>query len=62
MYFALSDHLPLDRYRRSYDSDYSAPLVNHHIWPCLMQGLKVFMKGEACTRRGAALVSNMAEI
>lgn len=44
-----------NKYRRSYDSDYSAPLVNHHIWPCLMQGLRVVMKGEACTRRGASL-------
>lgn len=45
------------RYRRSYDSEYTAPLVNHHIWPALMQGAKVLMKGEACTRRGASLVS-----
>lgn len=45
------------RYHRSYDSEFSAPLVNHHVWPCLMQGLKVLAKGEACTRRGAFLVS-----
>ncbi|CAG2254417.1 SPATA18 [Mytilus edulis] len=44
-----------NRYRRSYDSEYTAPLVNHHIWPALMQGSKVLMKGEACTRRGASL-------
>jgi len=43
------------RYRRTYDSDYGAPLVNHHVWPCLMQGLKVIARGEACTRRGASL-------
>lgn len=45
------------RYRRSYDSEYTAPLVNHHIWPCLMQGIRVLVKGEAHTRRGASLVS-----
>ncbi|XP_061163933.1 mitochondria-eating protein-like isoform X1 [Saccostrea echinata] len=44
-----------NKYRRSYDSEYTAPLVNHHIWPALMQGAKVLMKGEACTRRGASL-------
>ncbi len=46
-----------DRYRRSYDSDFVAPLVNHHVWPCLMQGVRVLVKGEAHTRRGASLVS-----
>lgn len=45
------------RYRRSYDSEYTAPLVNHHIWPCLVQGARVVVKGEACTRRGASMVS-----
>ena len=45
------------RYRRSYDSEYTAPLVNHHIWPALMQGVRVVVKGEANTRRGASLVS-----
>ena len=45
------------RYRRSYDSEYTAPLVNHHIFPCLMQGIRVLVKGEACTRRGASLSS-----
>ncbi|KAL5012841.1 hypothetical protein ScPMuIL_011392 [Solemya velum] len=44
-----------NKYRRSYDSEYTAPLVNHHLWPSLMQGLKVIMKGEAVTRRGASL-------
>jgi len=43
------------KYRRSYDSEYSAPLVNHHIFPCLMQSTRVLVKGEACTRRGASL-------
>ncbi|XP_025086837.1 mitochondria-eating protein-like isoform X2 [Pomacea canaliculata] len=45
------------KYRRSYDSEYTAPLVNHHIWPCLMQGIRVLVKGEAHTRRGASLSS-----
>ncbi len=44
------------KYRRTYDSEYSAPLVNHHVWPCLMQGAKVISKGEACTRRGHSVV------
>ncbi|XP_045203924.1 mitochondria-eating protein-like isoform X7 [Mercenaria mercenaria] len=43
------------KYRRSYDSEYTAPLVNHHIWPCLAQGPHIRMKGECCTRRGASL-------
>ena len=45
------------RYRRTYDSDFVAPLVNHHVWPCLMQGLCVLARGEACTKRGASLVN-----
>ncbi|KAK7500618.1 hypothetical protein BaRGS_00008193 [Batillaria attramentaria] len=43
------------KYRRSYDSEYTAPLVNHHIWPALMQGVRTVVKGEANTRRGASL-------
>ncbi|XP_069129112.1 mitochondria-eating protein-like isoform X4 [Argopecten irradians] len=43
------------KYRRSYDSEYTAPLINHHIWPCLIQGIKIITKGEAVTRRGASL-------
>ncbi|CAL1539089.1 unnamed protein product [Lymnaea stagnalis] len=43
------------KYRRSYDSEYTAPLVNHHIWPCLVQGSRTLVKGEAVTRRGASL-------
>lgn len=43
------------RYRRSFDSEYSAPLISHHIWPCLMQSGCVISRGEACTRRGASL-------
>ncbi|XP_021352374.1 mitochondria-eating protein-like isoform X1 [Mizuhopecten yessoensis] len=44
-----------NKYRRTYDSEYTAPLVNHHVWAALMQGAKVVMKGEATTRRGASL-------
>lgn len=43
------------KYRRTYDSEYSAPLVNHHVWPCLMKGTRIISKGEACTKRGASL-------
>jgi len=48
------------KYRRSYDSEYAAPLVNHHIWPALMQGSRVVLKGEACTKRGASLSRSRA--
>ncbi|CAF3508190.1 unnamed protein product [Rotaria sp. Silwood1] len=48
------------KYRRSYDSEYSAPLVDHHIWPALMQGSRVIVKGEACTKRGASLSRSRA--
>ncbi|KAJ0065290.1 hypothetical protein NL108_007011, partial [Boleophthalmus pectinirostris] len=41
------------RYRRSYDSEFSAPLVLYHVWPALMEGDIVIVKGEAVTRRGA---------
>ncbi|KAM9435539.1 mitochondria-eating protein [Clarias gariepinus] len=41
------------KYRRSYDSEYTAPLVAYHVWPALMEGDSVIMKGEAVTRRGA---------
>nr|XP_006823080.1 PREDICTED: mitochondria-eating protein-like isoform X2 [Saccoglossus kowalevskii] len=45
------------KYRRSYDSEYSAPLVSHFIWPALIDTTtgKVLLKGEAVTRRGASL-------
>jgi len=48
------------KYRRSYDSEYSAPLVDHHIWPTLMHGTRVVLKGEACTKRGASLSRSRA--
>ena len=41
------------RYRRSYDSEYSAPLVAYYIWPALMDGNTCVSKGEAFTKRGA---------
>uniref|UniRef100_A0A8C4MXF1 Mitochondria-eating protein n=1 Tax=Equus asinus asinus TaxID=83772 RepID=A0A8C4MXF1_EQUAS len=41
------------KYRRSYDSDFTAPLVLYHIWPALMENDNVIMKGEAVTKRGA---------
>lgn len=48
------------KYRRSFDSEYSAPLVNHHIWPALTQGARTIVKGEACTKRGASLSRSRA--
>uniref|UniRef100_A0A3P9HKZ6 Mitochondria-eating protein n=1 Tax=Oryzias latipes TaxID=8090 RepID=A0A3P9HKZ6_ORYLA len=39
------------RYRRSFDSDFTAPLVTFHVWPALMEGNGVIVKGEAVTRR-----------
>ncbi|XP_026160972.1 mitochondria-eating protein [Mastacembelus armatus] len=41
------------KYRRSYDSEFTAPLVMYHVWPALMEGNVVIVKGEAVTRRGA---------
>ncbi|XP_050006213.1 mitochondria-eating protein isoform X2 [Alexandromys fortis] len=41
------------KYRRSYDSDFTAPLVFYHVWPALMENDCVIMKGEAVTKRGA---------
>ncbi|XP_066489009.1 mitochondria-eating protein [Tiliqua scincoides] len=41
------------KYRRSYDSDFTAPLVAYHVWPALMEDDSVIVKGEAVTRRGA---------
>lgn len=46
------------KYRRSYDSEYSAPLVSHYIWPALVDiAGRVILKGEAVTRRGGSLAS-----
>uniref|UniRef100_A0A3P9Q3K8 Mitochondria-eating protein n=1 Tax=Poecilia reticulata TaxID=8081 RepID=A0A3P9Q3K8_POERE len=41
------------KYRRSFDSDFSAPLVAYYVWPALMDGSTVVVKGEAVTKRGA---------
>lgn len=49
------------KYRRTYDSDYSAPLVNNHVWPALVQGPRIVSKGEACTRRTQSLVVTRCE-
>lgn len=52
--FASDGELYDDRkYRRSYDSELSAPLVMYHVWPALVEGDAVVLKGEAVTRRGA---------
>uniref|UniRef100_A0A6I8P7P2 Mitochondria-eating protein n=1 Tax=Ornithorhynchus anatinus TaxID=9258 RepID=A0A6I8P7P2_ORNAN len=40
------------KYRRTYDSDFTAPLVVYHVWPALMENDNVVMKGEAFTKRG----------
>ncbi|XP_034036750.1 mitochondria-eating protein [Thalassophryne amazonica] len=51
--FASDGELYSDKkYRRSYDSDFSAPLVTYHVWPALVSGDTVVVKGEAVTRRG----------
>ncbi|XP_074085550.1 mitochondria-eating protein isoform X2 [Macrotis lagotis] len=42
-----------NKYRRSCDSDFTAPLVFYHVWPALMENELVIMKGEAVTKRGA---------
>ncbi|XP_069378500.1 mitochondria-eating protein isoform X2 [Paralichthys olivaceus] len=39
------------KYRHSYDSEFTAPLVMYHVWPALMEGNSVIVKGEAVTRR-----------
>ncbi|KAK5907248.1 hypothetical protein CesoFtcFv8_005120 [Champsocephalus esox] len=52
--FASDGELYNDRkYRRSYDSELTAPLVMYHVWPSLLEGDAVVVKGEAVTRRGA---------
>uniref|UniRef100_A0A665TH59 Mitochondria-eating protein n=1 Tax=Echeneis naucrates TaxID=173247 RepID=A0A665TH59_ECHNA len=43
------------KYRRSYDSEFAAPLVMYHVWPALVEGSAVIVKGEAVTRRGALM-------
>ncbi|XP_015249788.1 PREDICTED: mitochondria-eating protein [Cyprinodon variegatus] len=41
------------KYRRSFDSEFTAPLVSYHVWPALVEGNTVVVKGEAVTRRAA---------
>ncbi|KAE8616357.1 hypothetical protein XENTR_v10008781 [Xenopus tropicalis] len=41
------------KYRRTYDSEHTAPLVYYHVWPALMENDNVIVKGEAVTKRGA---------
>ncbi|KAA0708694.1 Mitochondria-eating protein [Triplophysa tibetana] len=41
------------KYRRSFDSEFTAPLVAYHVWPALVEGDTVILKGEAVTKRGA---------
>ncbi|KAM3875952.1 mitochondria-eating protein [Diretmus argenteus] len=42
-----------NRYRRSYDSEFTAPLVVYHVWPALVEEDAMIVKGEAVTRRNA---------
>uniref|UniRef100_A0A8C5MAX4 Mitochondria-eating protein n=1 Tax=Leptobrachium leishanense TaxID=445787 RepID=A0A8C5MAX4_9ANUR len=41
------------KYRRTYDSELTAPLVCYHVWPALMESDTVIVKGETLTKRGA---------
>ncbi|KAM4808464.1 mitochondria-eating protein [Rhinophrynus dorsalis] len=41
------------KYRRTYDSELTAPLICYHVWPALMENDTVIVKGEAVTKRGA---------
>lgn len=57
---SLSPSLSLStRYRRSYDSEFTAPLVAYHVWPALVEGDGVIVKGEAVTRRGALVLMHL---
>ncbi|KAM4739196.1 mitochondria-eating protein [Anableps anableps] len=40
------------KYRRSFDSEFTAPVVIYHVWPALVEGNTVVVKGEAVTKRG----------
>ena len=39
------------RYRRTYDSEFSATTIDYFVWPALMKDRKVVAKGEVVTRR-----------
>lgn len=49
-----------DRYRRSYDSQFTAPVVKYHVWPALVEGDMVLIKGEAVTKRAAVVQTSMS--
>lgn len=42
------------KYRRSAESDFGAPLADHFIWPCLVQGARVVARGELTSKLGAS--------
>lgn len=39
------------RYRRTYDSEFSATTIDYFVWPALVRDRKVVAKGEVVTRR-----------
>uniref|UniRef100_A0A8C8FKR2 Mitochondria-eating protein n=1 Tax=Oncorhynchus tshawytscha TaxID=74940 RepID=A0A8C8FKR2_ONCTS len=45
------------QYHRSYDSEFTAPLVVYHVWPAMVEGDSVIVKGEVVTRRGALKIA-----
>ncbi|CDQ80014.1 unnamed protein product [Oncorhynchus mykiss] len=47
------------QYRRSYDSEFTGPLVVYHVWPALVEGDSVIVKGEVVTRRGALVLIHL---
>uniref|UniRef100_A0A8C8GEQ5 Mitochondria-eating protein n=1 Tax=Oncorhynchus tshawytscha TaxID=74940 RepID=A0A8C8GEQ5_ONCTS len=51
-----------NKYRRSYDSEFTAPLVAYHVWPALVEGDGVIVKGEAVTRRGALVLMHLPSL
>nr|DBA29192.1 TPA: hypothetical protein GDO54_009443 [Pyxicephalus adspersus] len=46
-----------NKYRHTYDSEFTAPLVFYHVWPALMENDVTVVKGEAVTKRGALVKS-----
>ena len=39
------------RYRRTFDSEFSATTIQHFVWPALIRDRKVISKGEVVTKR-----------
>ena len=39
------------RYRRTFDSEFSATTIQHFVWPALIRDRKVICKGEVVTKR-----------